>query len=253
MLLIVGLGNPGPKYENNRHNVGFMAVDDLVRRHSFGSWRTRFQSLMCEGTIGDEKAIVLKPQTYMNESGRAVGEAARFYKIGGDDIVVIYDDLDLVPGKVRVKRGGGHGGHNGIRSIDAHIGNDFWRVRLGIGHPGDKALVHAYVLSDFFKAEQPLLEKTLDAVSRRFDLLAGHDAPAFMSKVASDINGNERGGTKKAGGQESGKDTSPTAGAGRGDASGSTGPAGEQKKKGGLMGSLAQAFEAARGRKDGDG
>lgn len=184
MLLLAGLGNPGPRYANNRHNIGFMAVDEIVRRHSFSPWRSRFQADCAEGFLDGEKVLALKPQTYMNESGRSVGEALRFFKLAPEDVVVIYDEIDLAPGKLRVKQGGGTGGHNGIRSIEAHIGKEFWRVRLGVGHPGHKELVHSHVLSDFAKADQPWLEKLLDAVATEIPLLAKGDAPRFMSRVA---------------------------------------------------------------------
>lgn len=187
MLLVVGLGNPGPKYEKNRHNIGFMAVDEIVRRHSFGAWRIRFQSLAAEGVIAGEKVLVLKPNTYMNDSGRAVGEAVRFHKLAPEQVIVIHDELDLKPGKIRVKLGGGHAGHNGLRSIDAHIGGNFRRVRVGIGHPGDKDRVHGYVLSDFAKAEQPLVERTVDAIAAHMGLLVAGDENSFMSRTAHDI------------------------------------------------------------------
>jgi PTH1 family peptidyl-tRNA hydrolase len=188
LLLLVGLGNPGPRYAGNRHNLGFMVAEALARRHGLGPARARFQGLVREGEIGGERVLLLRPETFMNESGRAVAEAARFYKLPPEQIVVIYDEIELAPGKVRVKRGGGSAGHNGIRSIDAHIGPDFWRVRLGVGHPGDPNLVHPYVLSDFFKEERPLFEKLIDAVSEAMplltgDLAAGKDGNAFMSKV----------------------------------------------------------------------
>jgi len=184
MRLLVGLGNPGPKYEKNRHNIGFMAVDEIVRRHSFGAWRARFQGLAAEGRIGEEKVLALKPTTYMNESGRAVGEAMRFFRLAPSDVIVIYDELDLVPGKVRVRRGGGLAGHNGLRSIDAHIGNDFQRVRVGIGHPGDKHRVRGYVLSDIAKADRPVMGRVLEAISDAIPILVAGDAGAFMSRVA---------------------------------------------------------------------
>jgi PTH1 family peptidyl-tRNA hydrolase len=184
MLLLAGLGNPGPKYERNRHNVGFMAVDEIVRRHSFGAWRARFHALTAEGRIGEEKVLALKPMTYMNESGRAVGEALRFFKLAASDVIVIYDELDLVPGKVRVRSGGGLAGHNGLRSIDAHIGNDFRRVRVGIGHPGDKHRVHGHVLSDFAKADVPVMRRVVEAISDAIPILIAGDAGAFMSRVA---------------------------------------------------------------------
>jgi PTH1 family peptidyl-tRNA hydrolase len=183
MLLLVGLGNPGPRYARNRHNIGFMAVDEIVRRHSFGSWRTRFQGQVAEGRIGGEKLMALEPQTYMNESGRAVGEALRFYKLDPEQVIVVHDEIDLKPGKVKVKRGGGPGGHNGLRSIDAHIGRDYWRVRLGVGHPGDKDLVHDHVLHDFAKADDSWLGKLLYAVAVELPVLLAGDERAFMSKV----------------------------------------------------------------------
>ena len=184
MRLLVGLGNPGPRHAGNRHNIGFMAVDSFVRRHSFGPWRSRFQGLMSEGAMAGAKLLVLKPQTYMNLSGNAVGEAVRFFKLPSERVFVVYDEIDLRPGKVKVKQGGGAGGHNGIRSIEAAIGPQFWRVRLGVGHPGDKELVHGHVLSDFAKAEQPLFEKVIDLVAGELPTLIGGDPLAFMSHVA---------------------------------------------------------------------
>ncbi|MGE3875531.1 MAG: aminoacyl-tRNA hydrolase, partial [Parvibaculaceae bacterium] len=158
MLLLVGLGNPGPRYSANRHNIGFMAVDEIVRRHGFGAWRKRFQAETSEGTLGGERTLALKPQTYMNESGRAVGEAMRFYDLSPDDVVVLHDEIDLPPAKVRVKKGGGAAGNNGIRSIDAHIGNDYHRVRLGVGKLETKGTAHMHVLADFSKADRAWLE-----------------------------------------------------------------------------------------------
>jgi len=187
MLLIAGLGNPGPKYERNRHNIGFMAVDEIVRRHSFGAWRSRFQSMAAEGRIAGQKVLVVKPMTYMNESGRAIGEALRFFKMDPGQVIVIYDELDLVVGKVRVKLGGGLAGHNGLRSIDAHIGNGFRRVRVGIGHPGDKNKVHGHVLSDFAKAEQAMVARITDAIATHIPLLVEGDENGFMSRAAHDI------------------------------------------------------------------
>ncbi len=184
MLLLAGLGNPGARYRGNRHNIGFMAVDEIVRRHGFSAWKKRFQGETAEGVLGAERALVLKPQTFMNESGRAVAEAARFFKLEPRDIVVLYDELDLAPGKVRVKQGGGTAGHNGIRSIDAHLGPDFRRVRLGIGHPGDKKLVLHYVLSDFDRELDGWLKPTLDAVADAAPLLAEADDNKFMTRVA---------------------------------------------------------------------
>lgn len=187
MRLIVGLGNPGPKYEGNRHNIGFMAADRLVRRYDVGPWRARFQGQTADGAIGGEKVLILKPATFMNESGRAVGEALRFFKLDPADVLVIYDELDLALGKLRVKRDGGHGGHNGLKSIDAHIGKAYWRLRLGIGHPGEKEKVIGHVLGDFAKAEEPVVERVLEAVSHHMPLLVAGNAPDFMSKAAQDV------------------------------------------------------------------
>jgi len=184
MRLLVGLGNPGSRHAGNRHNIGFMAVDEIVRRHSFGPWRSRFQGQAAEGTIGTHKILALKPETYMNESGRALGAALRFYKLDPGVVTVLYDEIDLKPGKVKVKLNGGHAGHNGLRSIDAHIGKDYWRVRLGIGHPGDKELVHAHVLRDFAKAERAWLEPLLEAVAEEIPRLLDGDEGGFMSRVA---------------------------------------------------------------------
>jgi len=183
MLLFVGLGNPGPKYAGNRHNIGFMAVDTIARRHRAAPWRSKFQAQTSEATIGGERVVLLKPQTYMNESGRAVAEAARFYKIAIGDIVVFHDELDLAPGKLRVKTGGGNAGHNGLRSITALVGNDYRRVRLGIGHPGHKDAVHAFVLNDFAKSEHEWVSQLCDAVAEAAPLLAGGEDATFASKV----------------------------------------------------------------------
>ena len=184
MLLLVGLGNPGPRYAGNRHNIGYMAVDEIVRRHDFGPWRGRFQGHLCEGRMGGLRLLALKPETYMNESGRSVGEALRFFKLMPEALLVFHDDLDLRLGKVKVKQGGGAGGHNGLRSIDAHIGRDYRRVRLGIGHPGHKDLVHPYVLSDFTKDEAKTAAKLLDAVAGELPKLIAGDEGAFMSRIA---------------------------------------------------------------------
>lgn len=184
MLIIAGLGNPGGKYANNRHNIGFMAVDEIVRRHGFSAWRKKFQADISEGLLDGETVLVMKPQTYMNESGRAVGEVMRFYNLEPSDLVVLYDELDLVPGKVRIKTGGGAGGHNGIRSIDAHVGKEYRRVRLGIGHPGHKDKVTGHVLGDFSKVDHDWLDPLLDEVARATDLLVKGDDAGFMNKVA---------------------------------------------------------------------
>jgi len=188
MLLLVGLGNPGPGYANNRHNLGFMTVDEIVRRHGFGPYRRRFQSDIAEGTIGGQKLLALKPLAYMNRSGLPVKNAAGYYKLEPEQIIVIYDEIDLVPGKMRVKKGGGHGGHNGIRDVARHMGPEFWRVRLGVGHPGDKDLVEGYVLQDFPKAERPLIVRMIDAVAEELPLLVEGDDGSFMSRVAHRVN-----------------------------------------------------------------
>jgi peptidyl-tRNA hydrolase, PTH1 family len=188
MLLFVGLGNPGAKYAGNRHNIGFMAVDEIVRRHSFSAWRKKFNSDLAEGNLGGEKVLVLKPQTYMNESGRAVGEAVRFHNIPLANVYVFYDELDLEPGKMRVKLGGGAAGHNGIRSIAAHITPDFKRVRLGIGHPGDKDLVMPHVLGDFAKLDREWLPKLLEGIANQIEILAMGQDEKFQSKVALVLN-----------------------------------------------------------------
>jgi len=188
MLLVVGLGNPGSEYAENRHNVGFMAVDAIASVHGFSAFRkSKFHGALAEGSIGTEKVLLLKPDTYMNESGRAVQAVMAFYKIKPEDVVVFHDELDLAAGKVRFKRGGGHAGHNGLRSIHAHVGADFARVRLGIGHPGDKDRVVGHVLKDFSKAERDWLDKLLDAVAKHFPRLAKGDDGGFMSKVAADM------------------------------------------------------------------
>ena len=183
MLLFVGLGNPGARYARNRHNIGIMAVDEIARRHGFAPWRRRFQGETSEGTLEGERVILLKPATFMNESGRAVQEAASFFKLGVDEIVVFQDELELPPGKVRVKIGGGIAGHNGLRSISAHIGNEYRRVRLGIGHPGVKELVHGHVLSDFAKSDRPWVEALCEAIAVNAGLLAAGRDSTFQNKV----------------------------------------------------------------------
>ena len=183
MLLFVGLGNPGAKYARNRHNIGFAVVDEIARRHGFAPWRRRFQGETSEGALDGARLILLKPTTYMNESGRSVQEAANFFKLGAGDITVFQDELELQPAKVRVKVGGGIAGHNGLRSLTSHIGNDYRRVRLGIGHPGIKELVHGHVLSDFAKSDMPWVEALCAAVADNAALLAtGHEA-SFQNKV----------------------------------------------------------------------
>jgi peptidyl-tRNA hydrolase, PTH1 family len=183
MLLLVGLGNPGAGYAGNRHNIGFMAVQEIAKRHRIGPWRRRFQGVACEGPIGGERALLLLPSTYMNESGRAVAEAAHFYKLPLGGISVFHDEIDLPPGKVRVKTGGGVAGHNGLRSISEHIGNDYRRVRIGVGHPGDKNLVQHYVLGDFAKSERGWVEGLLGIIADNAELLARGEDASFQNKV----------------------------------------------------------------------
>lgn len=188
MRLIVGLGNPGARHERNRHNIGFMAVDALVRRHGFGPFRERFKGEIAEGSLAGRKLLALKPQTWMNLSGESVLAAASFYKIPPEEIAVIHDELDLAPGKLRVKRGGGSAGHNGLRSIDAAFGQEYWRVRLGIGHPGVKELVHPYVLQNFLVEEMDWVTPLVDAVAEAAPLLAEDNTQGFMTKVALILN-----------------------------------------------------------------
>lgn len=183
MLLFAGLGNPGAQYANNRHNVGFMAADAIARRHSFSPWSKKFQGLVAEGNLAGEKILLIKPQTFMNLSGQSVSEALRFYKLAPSALTVFYDELDLAAGKVRVKVGGGSGGHNGIRSIDQHVGSAYRRVRIGIGHPGAKALVHGHVLGDFAKADREWLDVLLEAIAEDAPLLAKDDENSFMNRV----------------------------------------------------------------------
>jgi PTH1 family peptidyl-tRNA hydrolase len=185
MRLVVGLGNPGARYARNRHNVGFLAVDLIARRHGVSSFRSRFKGAIAEGVIGGERRLLLKPQTFMNDSGESVAETARFFKILPSEIVVIHDEIDLRPGKLRVKRGGGTAGHNGLRSIDALLGPDFWRVRIGVGHPGVKELVQPYVLQNFSSEEVTLwVAPLLEAVAETIGLLLSSAPDAFMSEVA---------------------------------------------------------------------
>jgi len=190
MWLVVGLGNPGQTYRNQRHNIGFMAVDAIHSHFAFGATRSKFHSEVCEGGIAgvSEKVLLLKPQTFMNESGRAVQAAAAFHKIPLTQIIVLHDDLDLAPGQIKLKQGGGAGGHNGLRSLDAHIGNNYLRLRLGIGHPGihhpeKAALVHTYVLSDFAKGDKAWLEPLLEKLAKHFPTLLTQGPPAFLQQM----------------------------------------------------------------------
>jgi len=183
MRLLVGLGNPGPRHFGNRHNVGFMVVEAIAGRHRIGPWRRRFQGVAAEGPIDGERVVLLLPGTYMNESGRAVQEAAHFYKIDVGHIVVFHDEIDLPPAKVRVKTGGGIAGHNGLRSISSHVGNDYRRVRIGVGHPGAKELVYPYVLGDFAVAERPWVEALCDIIADNVVMIAKGEDAGFQNKV----------------------------------------------------------------------
>ena len=183
MLLVVGLGNPGPGHAGDRHNIGYMVADAIVRRHGFGSYRSKFRGVIADGVIAEEKVAVLKPETYMNLSGEAVSAAAYFYKLAPEQVIVVHDEIDLAFGKLRVKKGGGSGGRNGLRSIDAHLGPDYWRVRLGVGHPGIPELVIHHVLRPFSNEELPQIEKLVEAVSDAMPLLVRGETIRFMSKV----------------------------------------------------------------------
>lgn len=189
MLIIAGLGNPGSKYAGNRHNIGFMAVDAIQRRAGFSPWSKKFKAEISEGELGGEKVLLMKPQTFMNLSGDAVGEAMRFYKLGPGNVIAIYDELDLPPGKARIKTGGGHGGHNGIKSLDAHLGKDYRRLRLGIGHPGAKELVHNHVLGDFAKADQTWLAPLLEVLADNAEMLVKGEDSQLMNKLALAVGG----------------------------------------------------------------
>jgi peptidyl-tRNA hydrolase, PTH1 family len=199
MLLFVGLGNPGARYAHNRHNIGFMVVDEIARRHNIAPWRRRFQGVAAEGPLAGERVLLLKPETYMNDSGRAVAEAAHFYKVPMSDIVVIQDEIELPPAKVRVKTGGGVAGHNGLRSISAHVGNDYRRVRIGVGHPGVKDLVHPYVLSDFAKSEWPWVEALCEIVADNAALLVKGQDSTFQNKVHLAMDGRGFGPPERPG------------------------------------------------------
>ncbi|RFC65236.1 aminoacyl-tRNA hydrolase [Fulvimarina endophytica] len=186
MILIAGLGNPGPKYAANRHNIGFMAVDEIARDPAFAPWSRKFSGEISEGQIGGTKVLLLKPLTFMNDSGRSIGEAARFFKIEARNVIVVHDELDLDPGRVKVKTGGGNGGHNGLRSADAHLGTrDYRRLRLGIGHPGRKELVTPHVLGDFSKADREWLDPLLSDIARHADLLVKGEDALFMNRLST--------------------------------------------------------------------
>ncbi len=190
MKLIIGLGNPGADHARNRHNIGFMVLDAIAETHGFGPWRNKFQGQIAEGRLGAEKCLLLKPSTYMNESGRAANEAVRFYKLDLDDVIVLHDEIDLAPAKIRVKTGGGVAGHNGLKSLTRHIGNDYVRVRIGIGHPGEKSKVHDHVLKDFSKTELTWANPLIDAIAASAPLLATNDAANFMNDIARVVNGD---------------------------------------------------------------
>ncbi|HEY5378346.1 MAG TPA: aminoacyl-tRNA hydrolase [Pseudolabrys sp.] len=196
MLLFVGLGNPGERYAGNRHNIGFMAVQAIAKQHRIAPWRRKFQGVAGEGTIGAEKVLLLLPDTFMNESGRAVAEAAHFYKLEAGSVVVFHDEAELAPGKVRVKKGGGNAGHNGLRSITEHIGNDYHRVRLGIGHPGSKDRMESYVLQDFAKSERPWVEALCGIVADNVALLIEGKDSTFQNKVHLAMSAQGFGGTE---------------------------------------------------------
>ncbi|MEO0636117.1 MAG: aminoacyl-tRNA hydrolase [Pseudomonadota bacterium] len=198
MRIVVGLGNPGAKYSGHRHNIGFMAADEIHRRHGFSPWRKKFSAEVADGQIAGVKTLLVKPQTFMNVSGQAVGEAIRFYKLAPADVIVMHDELDLAPGKVRVKTGGGHGGHNGLKSTDAHIGKDYVRMRLGIGHPGDKARVNGHVLGDFAKSDQAWLQPLLDAIGDDIGMLFKDDAAGFMNRAALAVQNEAKAGASGA-------------------------------------------------------
>ncbi|MEO9651462.1 MAG: aminoacyl-tRNA hydrolase [Roseobacter sp.] len=184
MILFIGLGNPGPKYSGNRHNIGFMALDRIAQDYDFAPWKAKHQGRISDGRFGSERAVLLQPETYMNNSGQSVQAAMRFYKVDPADVIVLHDEIDLAPGKVKYKTGGGHAGHNGLRSIHAHIGPDYARVRLGVGHPGHKDRVPSYVLSDFAKADQSWLDDVLRGVSDGAPFLAQDDPAKFSNAVA---------------------------------------------------------------------
>ncbi|MFY0622257.1 MAG: aminoacyl-tRNA hydrolase [Pelagimonas sp.] len=205
MQIFVGLGNPGAKYERNRHNIGFMALDRIAEDHGFGPWKSKFQGQISEGRLGDDKVLLLKPETFMNLSGQSVGEAMRFYKLTSQDVTVFHDELDLAPGKCRVKMGGGHAGHNGLRSIHAHITEAYQRIRLGIGHPGRKELVSAYVLHDFAKADEEWLDNLLRGICDGAPDLARGENGKFQNAVALRVNPPRSSTTKPAKASEANK------------------------------------------------
>jgi peptidyl-tRNA hydrolase, PTH1 family len=249
MLLFVGLGNPGGNYANHRHNVGFMAVDEIVRRHNFLPAQKRWQSLTFEGRMGSEKILILKPQSFMNESGQAVSQAIRFFKLTPADVFVFHDELDLAFGKVKVKVGGGAAGHNGIRSIISHIGADFTRVRIGIGHPGQKSRVHHHVLGDFSRAESRDLKTVLETVASEVGYLADSDTPRFLSQIALTLSPQRpSGGGKKQNEQDANTEAAIKAAEATAPKSGQKSPPKKQllkheQKKEGPMAALLKALK----------
>lgn len=198
MRLFVGLGNPGTRHAANRHNIGFMAVDAIAKRHGIGPWRRRFHGLVAEGSIGPERVLLLKPETYMNDSGRAVAEAMRFYKLPLAGICVFHDEVDLPPGKLRIKTGGGDAGHNGLRSVTAHIGPDYRRVRIGVGHPGLKEMVPHYVLSDFARSDREWVETLCEAIADNAEYLVRGEDARFQNKAHLAMQAKGRGGAGSA-------------------------------------------------------
>jgi PTH1 family peptidyl-tRNA hydrolase len=217
MKLWVGLGNPGGKYAGNRHNIGWMAVERIADDHGFAPWRSKFRGALCEGMLGGRKVLLLKPETFMNLSGQSVGETMRFYRLTPADVTVFHDELDLAPGKVRLKQGGGHAGHNGLRSIHEHLGADYGRVRLGIGHPGHKDRVAAWVLSDFAKADADWLDDVLRGVSDGAPHLARDDGAKFLNAVAQ-RTAPARNGSEPPSAKSPDEGTEPRPKAGDGDA-----------------------------------
>lgn len=206
MQLFVGLGNPGAQYAVNRHNIGFMALDRIAQAHDFSPWRSKFDALTAEGLLDGRKVMLIKPQTFMNLSGQSVGAAIRFFKLCASNVTVFHDELDLAPGKLRCKQGGGHAGHNGLRSLHQHIGPDYARVRLGIGHPGDRRLVSTYVLNDFSRTDRDWLDPLLDAIASAAPRLAAGDAAGFANDVAARIAPPQR---KSAPGPKRARDPAP--------------------------------------------
>ncbi|MBV6631830.1 MAG: aminoacyl-tRNA hydrolase [Alphaproteobacteria bacterium] len=188
MLIFAGLGNPGPKHAKQRHNIGFMAADAIASLHGFDAWRSQFRALTAQGRIGGKKVLLVKPQTFMNDSGAAIAGAMRFYKVDTDNLITCHDELDLAAGKLRMKRGGGHAGHNGLRSIDSHLGPHYYRLRLGIGHPGEKSRVLGHVLGDFAKSDQPWLVAMIGGIAQEFPRLVEGDHNGFTSRVAMIIH-----------------------------------------------------------------